>query len=686
MKRVMVCAAAALAIVMFMAGCGSSNSSSSTTTVAVAVSPATATVNTAATQQFTATISNSTNTAVTWEVNGLAGGNQTVGFISSSGLYTAPQTVPTPASVTITAISQANTSIAGTATVTITASTTPSATLVISPTAATVPAGGQQGFTATVGGSSAPVTWSVSCQSTATGACGTISTGGIYTAPLSPPLGANVSITATPQNTNSAASAGAVVTVQFGNGTLSGQYAFSVSGQNAGAAYLAAGSITFDGGGNIAGGVEDINSAGTVSPNVAINSGSYHVGTDGRGTITLNTGVGSMNWQFVAINHSHALLIRFDSGVQSASGTMDLQDSTQFSSAGFSGGYAFNLSGANGSGKAGTLATAGAFTSSGGGLITGGVQDVNNAGTASNSAFSGSYVPPLASGRGTMMLNGTNNFAFYVIDATHVKLIGIDSGTQLLGDAFKQAAGPFGNASYKGGFAFTLLGSRGGSPLGEGGVITFDGAGNVRCAAGLPCMDINANGNPQTALTASGTYTVADTVTGRATASLTVAGTTLQYAMYPQANGGISIVETDSTNVAAGRALPQAAGSFANGSVVGDYGLNLGGVDFTTNPGEEDLVGHAFANGGSTLGANAADPSLADISDNGLLGRSAALSASYALTLSGRSSSATMSAAAGSGASLPASAFVFYVVDSSNVLLLEIDGRGVLVGAMQKQF
>src|SRR5439155_16038186 len=58
------------------------------------------------TQQFTATVRNTSNTAVTWQVNGVTGGNATVGTISSSGLYTAPAS---PATVTVTAVSQADT-------------------------------------------------------------------------------------------------------------------------------------------------------------------------------------------------------------------------------------------------------------------------------------------------------------------------------------------------------------------------------------------------------------------------------------------------------------------------------------------------------------------------------------------------------------------------------------------------
>jgi len=89
--------------------------------ITVAVSPTSASVAVSAAQSFSATVMNSANTAVTWQVNGVAGGNQTVGTISSAGVYTAPTTVPSPATVTVTAVSAADTARSGSTQVTITA-------------------------------------------------------------------------------------------------------------------------------------------------------------------------------------------------------------------------------------------------------------------------------------------------------------------------------------------------------------------------------------------------------------------------------------------------------------------------------------------------------------------------------------------------------------------------------------
>ncbi len=89
--------------------------------VVVAVSPGTASLNTGATQSFTATVSGTANTAVTWSVNSVVGGDATVGTISAAGLYTAPATVPTPASVSVRATSVADPAVSAVAAVTLAA-------------------------------------------------------------------------------------------------------------------------------------------------------------------------------------------------------------------------------------------------------------------------------------------------------------------------------------------------------------------------------------------------------------------------------------------------------------------------------------------------------------------------------------------------------------------------------------
>lgn len=73
----------------------------------VSVSPLQSSLTPGQTLQFTASISGVVSSNVTWAIDGIAGGNSTVGTISSSGLYTAPSAAGTH---TATATSTANTS------------------------------------------------------------------------------------------------------------------------------------------------------------------------------------------------------------------------------------------------------------------------------------------------------------------------------------------------------------------------------------------------------------------------------------------------------------------------------------------------------------------------------------------------------------------------------------------------
>lgn len=87
-------------------------------TVGVTVSPTSATLAIGQTFQFVASVSNATNTNVTWLVNEVAGGNATMGTISASGLYSAPNAVPSGA-ITVSAISAADETKSATAVVTV---------------------------------------------------------------------------------------------------------------------------------------------------------------------------------------------------------------------------------------------------------------------------------------------------------------------------------------------------------------------------------------------------------------------------------------------------------------------------------------------------------------------------------------------------------------------------------------
>ena len=85
----------------------------------VAITPVTSELRVGAKMQFSATVSNTTNQAVSWSVNGIAGGNSTIGKVDSSGLYQAPAVLPSPDPVSIEASSTADGTASATASVTV---------------------------------------------------------------------------------------------------------------------------------------------------------------------------------------------------------------------------------------------------------------------------------------------------------------------------------------------------------------------------------------------------------------------------------------------------------------------------------------------------------------------------------------------------------------------------------------
>jgi len=148
----------------------------------------------AGTISFAASVGDAASNAVTWQVNGTTGGNTTVGTISSTGVYTAPASQPSPDTVTVSAVSAADPTRSGWTQVTITPAVV---SVAVSPTSATLNTGAMQAFTAKVTGSSnTAVTWQVNGATGGNTTAGTITSAGVYTAPAAVPSPAVVTVTA----------------------------------------------------------------------------------------------------------------------------------------------------------------------------------------------------------------------------------------------------------------------------------------------------------------------------------------------------------------------------------------------------------------------------------------------------------------------------------------------------------
>jgi hypothetical protein len=651
------------------AGCGGKKSTS--TTVAITISPTTASIAGGATQQFTATVTNTTNTAVTWEVNGAAGGNAQIGTVSTSGLYTAPTVLPSTTTVSVTAVSQADTTQSASATVTLTA---PPIVISISPTTANLVAGTQQQFTATVsGGSTNVAVWSVNGFAGGNSTVGTVSSAGLYTAPLSPPK-ESITVTATSQD-NAAFTASAPVTVEFGTASLNGHYVFLATQRDnsSGTGFaFRGGTFVADGKGNITGGVTDFNSSAGLAANVAISSGTYTVGADGRGTATIVDANGSHTFAFALTSNTRGQLIEFDNtGV--TSGYIRQQDQNAIATV--SGPFVFSLFGDN----AGPFAAIGQMSFLNPNITA--TEDVNNVGTVSQiTSVTGTYSVG-SSGRGTATISsilGTSQFAFYIVDASTLVLIDIDSiGVRTAGTASAQSTPTFSNASLGSSVYFTSGNvTSGNKPYGQAGRFGTDGAGNLN--AGV--FDINNAGAPTSnGPFTSTTYSVASTGRG------TLATGTSNFIFWLASSKMGVIMQSDSGIVASGLLLQQTTGVtgvtggfefVVAGATAAGSTLQALGAQITTS-GLGVLVGTADMNATGGPVTSTASP--------------AALTGGFAIGANGRAVTgnnnnikATVTVN-GTSTVVSNDSYVFYFVSPDRFVMLTSDTAAVLSGIAERQ-
>src|SRR5882724_11294247 len=168
-----------LAVLPLVVSCGGGTTGTGSPVISVRVSTSGTSIAAGQQAQFTATVTGTTNTSVTWLVVGGAAD----GTISASGLYTAPAVVPNPALVTVTATSQADPTKSGSGSITVTG-TSPNITVVVSPSTPTVPNFGRQQFNAAVSGTSnTAVNWSVNGTPGGSLQFGFISSSGLYFGP-----------------------------------------------------------------------------------------------------------------------------------------------------------------------------------------------------------------------------------------------------------------------------------------------------------------------------------------------------------------------------------------------------------------------------------------------------------------------------------------------------------------------
>jgi len=146
----------------------------------ISISPAQAVLSAGQTRQFTVTLNGTAAPSVNWSIN------PPVGNISSGGLYMAPSALVAAQTITITATSKADASVAANATITL----QPAVGVTITPQAVELRASQAQQFNVSLTGTANPnVTWSLAPP------VGTV-VNGLYTAPASIAAPQTVTLTA----------------------------------------------------------------------------------------------------------------------------------------------------------------------------------------------------------------------------------------------------------------------------------------------------------------------------------------------------------------------------------------------------------------------------------------------------------------------------------------------------------
>jgi len=687
------------------------------TNISVTISPATVSVSVATAQPFSDYIQGGTNSVTIWQVNSITGGNDTLGRIDSNGLYRAPSVVPSPNTVTVGAVSFEDQKLSATSTLTITPA--PTVTITSPAGATTIPSGTANtlNFAATeAGGTTNSVFWYVGPVGDlgilgGNSTFGTINSNGVYSAPLTPPIGQTVSVTAVAQDSPSSSSAPLPVTISgYTTSSLQGRFAFSIagkilSGPSAGTFYRA-GSFSADGAGNLTGGLEDINETTGITPGYSF-SGTYTVAADGRGTLKFNdshapASLASSNFDFVLVNGNELQITGFDASVSAtypgtATGHANAQDASTFTGvplSALSGAYVFDFSGVHGSNG---LSQIGEFTADGEGHITGGSIDINDGGTLSQYLIAGtaticSPAPTSLStyslgsnGRGTMTLttvNASTCFAgptfelnFYVVSRGSAKFVGTDTTLQVAGFTFQQTSNFTFNASaLRGNYAFVLAGSSASGPIATAGSFLADGSGHLTSGV----LDENVNGTPASNVpfvvsgSYAGTYSVASN--GRGTVTFTTASRpyTLIFYLGPVGSNTTAVLQETDSSIASiasdGLFTQQQSAAFSLASIQGNYAIQTSGISGASS---QVSTGELAADGAGKVTAGSVDVNTA-----GTLASALAVTGSYvAPSTAGRSPFILNSVN-----------YAAYVVSPTQAYVLGTQSGQLAVGAILRRF
>src|SRR5712664_3513635 len=223
------------------------------------------------------------------------------------------------------------------------------------------------------------------------------------------------------------------------------------------------------------------------------------------------------------------------------------------------------------------------------------------------------------------------------------------------------------NASLNGNYAFTFNGISGNGTVSSAfaavGRFTADGAGNLTNGE----LDTNTVGGGGAAQSFTGTYSIG--ADNRSVMNLNISGSTARLAFAMMANGNAQFIEFDaaggSGTIGSGTMEKADTTAFSTARIAGDYAFGAAGLDNVNN--RAAIEGRLTSNGTGTF-TNAAG----DVNAYGTDYAMNFTAANYAVTntASGRG---TMQLAFTFGGTPDTLNFVFYVVNSGKLLVMESD-------------
>jgi len=487
-----------------------------------------------------------------------------------------------------------------------------------------------------------------------------------------------------------------MIPAAFFNASLDGQYAFSFT-DSLGQVFTA-GSFVADGNGGLSQGVLDFisnqntqNVFNSGNSGMATNvdfTGSYEIGTDGRGTLTLASSLPSgelpTSYEFVMISSAEGRII--SSNVVCVSGALFKQDTSAFTNAAIAGNYAFRQTGEQICGAGGACLmpwnAAGYFTMDGNGSISTGTTYYDNSGSGVGSSnIAGTYSIGL-NGRGTMAYQSPSfpnqTLYTYVISANKMIFVSIgpsdgsiltNGGMAYIGEADQQIGLPFSTSSVSGNYTFALSTGLAGyeqSLAGQFNTTSESISGEEDSIDEQPVITTDV---PFTGMTSS--------VSTSGFGTMNLSGGSVPYFMFYLASPGQAFLvsrDSASNGSVGGEANAQGNGPF---TISGNYAFSFAGYSGLS---KVDNLEAPVAASGQFIVDGAGNIQSGTI-DLGNFGQDYPLTGTYsAIDSTGRSTATITTEIEGSQVSFD---FIFYVNSSSEIALVGVNAN--VVGSAKRQ-